>query len=87
LRDWEPQIFEDVMETKSITIRVNAEVAQVFEAASEGQRQKLEALISLKLSHAVREQRSLEEIMDEISQNSRARGLTPEILDSILNDP
>ncbi len=74
------------METKTITIRVNAEVARMFEAASEEHRRKLEALLSLKLSDATRRKRSLEEVMSEISRNAQARGLTPEILDSILNE-
>lgn len=74
------------METKTISIRVNADVARLFEAASEEQQRKLEALLSLKLSDATRSKRPLETVMDEISQNAQARGLTPEILDSILND-
>lgn len=74
------------MDTKNITIRVNAEVARIFETASEEQRRKLEALLSLKLSDATRNKRTLEEVMSEISQNAQARGLTPEILDSLLNE-
>ena len=74
------------METKNITIRVNAKVARIFETASEEQRRKLEALLSLKLSDATRHKRILEEVMSEISQNAQARGLTPEILDSILHE-
>ncbi|MEG5213796.1 hypothetical protein QUB67_21735 [Microcoleus sp. ARI1-A1] len=73
-----------IMQTKTIAIRVNAEVAKIFEAASEEQRRKLEALLSLKLSDAIRRKRPLEELMSEISRNAQARGLTPEILDSIL---
>ncbi len=74
------------METKTITIRVNAEVARIFEAAFEEQRRKLEALLSLKLGYATRSQKKLAEVMSEISQKAQARGLTPEILDSILNE-
>ncbi|MCC0178161.1 hypothetical protein I4641_14345 [Waterburya agarophytonicola K14] len=74
------------MNTKNITIRVNAEVARIFETASEEQRRKLEALLSLKLSDATRNKRTLEEVMSEISQNAQARGLTPEILNSLLNE-
>lgn len=74
------------METKTITIRVNAEVARIFEAASEEHRRKLEALLSLKLSDAARSKRTLEEVMSDISHNAQARGLTSEILDSIMND-
>ena len=72
------------MQTKTIAIRVNAEVAKIFEATSEEQRRKLEALLSLKLSDAIRRKRPLEEVMSEMSRNAQARGLTPEILDSIL---
>jgi predicted phage gp36 major capsid-like protein len=74
------------METKTITIRVNAEIARMFEEASEEQRRKLEVLLSLKLGDVTRSQKSLEEVMSDISRNAQARGLTPEILDLILND-
>ncbi|MBE9165905.1 MULTISPECIES: hypothetical protein [Microcoleaceae] len=74
------------MQTKTIAIRVNAEVAKIFEAASEEQRRKLEALLSLKLRDAIRRKRPLEEVMSEMSRNAQSRGLTPEILDSILFD-
>jgi hypothetical protein len=74
------------METKPITIHVSAEVAHIFETATEEERRKLEVLLSLKLSEATRRKRPLETVMSEISQNAQARGLTPEILDSILND-
>jgi hypothetical protein len=74
------------MQTKTITIRVNADVARIFESASDEQRRKFEALLSLKLSDATRHKRPLEEVMSEISRNARSRGLTPEILNSILNE-
>jgi hypothetical protein len=72
------------MQTKTIGIRVNAEVAKIFEAASEEQRRKLEALLSLKLSDVTRRKRPLEEVISEVSLNAQSRGLTPEILDSII---
>ena len=74
------------MATKSITVRVNAEAARIFETASEEEKRKIEALLSLKLSQATREKRTLEEVMSEISQKAQKRGLTPEILDSILHE-
>ncbi|MBE9190026.1 hypothetical protein IQ230_06555 [Gloeocapsopsis crepidinum LEGE 06123] len=74
------------METKTITIRVNAEVARIFEEASEEECRKMEALLSLKLGNATRSKKTLEEVMSEISRNAQARGLTPEVLESILND-
>ena len=74
------------MKTKSITIRVNADVAEIFESASEEQRRKLEALLSLKLGEVTKKKKPLETLMKEIGQNAQARGLTPEILDSLLSD-
>jgi hypothetical protein len=74
------------METKTITIRVNAEVARIFETASAEHRRKLEALLSLKLGDVTRLKRPLEEVMNDVSRNAQARGLTPEILDSMLNE-
>jgi hypothetical protein len=44
-------------------------------------------LLSLKLTQATREKRTIEEVMDDISQKAQERGLTPEILDAILNEP
>ncbi|MCU0542816.1 MAG: hypothetical protein MUE44_11565 [Oscillatoriaceae cyanobacterium Prado104] len=69
------------MEIKTIEIRINAEVARIFEAASEEQKRKLEALLSLKLSDETRSKSSLEEVMSKISLNARDRGLTPEIIE------
>lgn len=74
------------METKLITVRVNLEAAHIFEAAPEEQKRKIEALLSLKLTQATREKTVLEEVMDDISQKAQERGLTPEILDSILDE-
>ncbi len=74
------------METKAITINVNAETALIFEAISEEEKRKLAALISLKLTEANYQKRTLEEVMSEISQKAQKRGLTPEILQSILNE-
>ena len=73
------------METKPITIRVNAEAARIYEAASSEQQEKLNTLLSLKLSEATQAKRPLEEIIDEMSSIAQKRGLTPEILASILD--
>ena len=71
---------------KPITVHVNVEAARIFEAASEEQRRKIEALLSLKLTEVTREKRTLEEVMSDLSQKAQERGLTPEILGSILNE-
>jgi len=74
------------METQEITIRVSSHAASVYEAASEEERRKLDLLLSLKLGAVQRRKRPLEEIMSEISQKAQERGLTPEILESFLNE-
>lgn len=74
------------METKTIQIQVTSDAAQAYEAASQEDRRKLDALLSLKLSDVGRGKRSLEEIMSEIGRNAQKRGLTPEVLTSILDE-
>jgi len=74
------------METQTITIRVSPEAARVYNTATAEQQRKLEVLLSLKITEVARAPRSLEEIMDEISRKAQARGLTPETLESLLND-
>ena len=74
------------MATETITIRVSPEAARAYNASTAEQRRKLEALLSLKLTEVVQSTRPLEEIMREISQKAQARGLTPELLESLLNE-
>jgi hypothetical protein len=74
------------METKAITIRVSPEAASAYETAPAERRRKLDALLSLKLSEVTRAKRPLEVIMSEMSRKAQERGLTPEILESILNE-
>jgi len=74
------------METKPITIRVNSEAARIYETASAEQREKLDTLLSLKLSEAAQSRKPLEEIMDEMSLIAQERGLTLAVLDSMVND-
>ena len=74
------------METKPITIHVNSETARIFETFPEEQKRKIEAFLSLKLTQATRDKRTLEEVMSSISKKAQERGLTPEILASLLNE-
>ncbi|MBW4583386.1 MAG: hypothetical protein KME42_27800 [Tildeniella nuda ZEHNDER 1965/U140] len=74
------------METRPITIQVDVETARMFEALPEEQRYKLEVLLSLKLSEATRQRKPLETVMTEISDRAQSRGLTPEILNSLLHE-
>jgi hypothetical protein len=74
------------MKTKTITIRVSPEAASTYETATAEQQRKLDALLSLKLTEVARSTRPLETIMSEISRKAQERGLTPEILESILDE-
>lgn len=72
--------------TQEITIRVAPQAADAYRSASEMERRKLDLLLSLRLTEATRSSDSLERIMDQISRNAQARGLTPEILEDILKE-
>ncbi len=75
------------MQTEEITIRVDPEAAQAYRAATEQERRKLDLLLSLRLRDALRPSGSLKELMQGITRKAQERGLTPEILESILNGP
>ncbi|MCA2555134.1 MAG: hypothetical protein IM466_15820 [Microcystis sp. M04BS1] len=74
------------MEVREIKIRVDAESAEIYESAIFADRQKLDALLSLKLKEFARKRRPLEAVMSDISRKAQARGLTPEILSDLLSE-
>ena len=74
------------MPTEEITIRVEPRAARAYREASEQERLKLELLLSLRLQDALNPQGSLRETMSDISRKAQARGLTPEIWESIRDE-
>lgn len=75
------------MSTSTISIEVDDEMARAFSQASADDQRKLEILLGLRLRElTTNPTRPLGEIMDEIGTRAEARGLTPENLDSLLND-
>lgn len=73
---------------QEITIEVSPEVAEAYQSASLQERKKIQAIVSILLQTQVdKDVAFLRELMDEISDRARVRGLTPEILESILNEP
>ena len=74
------------MKTEEITIRVDAKAARAYRSASDEDRRKLNLLLSLRLTDAARSTGSLEDVMREISRNAQERGLTPEVLEAILEE-
>lgn len=74
------------MQSQEITIRVDPDAASAYLAASDEERRKLDLLLSLRLKDVTRSGESLDEVIRDISEKAQARGLTPEILESILHD-
>lgn len=72
------------MKVRTIAVRVDAETADAYESSSESDRRKIDLLLNLKLREVVKKIRPLEEVMEEISLKAQERGLTLEILESIL---
>jgi hypothetical protein len=69
----------------TITIPLDAQTAQAYSSASPEERKKLEALVSLWLrSLTAGKYPSLQKALDEIGHKAEAKGLTPEILDSLM---
>jgi hypothetical protein len=66
------------------TIRLDPQTVRVSDSAGPGEKRKIQALLSLWLRElAGSEYPSLQQILDEVRQQAKARGLTPEMLDSI----
>lgn len=81
---------EQTMITKEeITIKVPSELAEAYRNASEEEREQIEVRIAVLLKSSVTSKQeaiaNLRQTMDEIGKRVVERGLTPEILESILN--
>lgn len=73
------------MAKPTITIPLDPETARAYDSASPEEKRKMEALLSLWLRElASGDFPSLQQVLDEVGRKAKARGLTPEILDSIL---
>ena len=72
---------------EQITISVDADLAEIYRSASESERRKLDLMLNIRL-RAVLEppEKPLLTLMDEISREAQRNGLTPEILQSILDE-
>jgi hypothetical protein len=73
------------MTNPTITIPLDPQTAQTYNSASAEEKRKMQALLGLWLRELVGgEQRSLQQILDETGRKARDRGLTPEMLESLL---
>ena len=59
------------MQMRTITVLVDAETADAYEASAEVDRRKIDLLINLKLKEVVKKVRPLEEVMEEISRKAQ----------------
>ena len=74
------------MSTDAITIHVNSEVAQAYLTASAEDRRKMDFIVNFHLADYLRLNEPLEKFIEDMSREAQSRGLTPEILASLLND-
>ncbi len=70
---------------EQITVSVDSDIATIYRSASVEDRRKLDLLINLRLRDVTESGKSLTEIMSDVSRNAQQRGLTREILQSILD--
>jgi Holliday junction resolvase-like predicted endonuclease len=70
---------------ETISIQVDADIARAFQSAQPDEQQKIQALVALWLKRAM-DLTSLQIVMDQMSDEAEANGLTPTILQSIFNE-
>ena len=78
--------FREINMTTQIIVAVDPEVAAVYQSASDSERRKLDLLVNLRLHDATASATSLRDIMLDISRNAQQRGLTEDLLKSILDE-
>jgi len=69
----------------TITIPLDPETARAYDSAAPEEKRKMQALLSLWLRElAAGQHSSLQQVLEEVGRKAQARGLTPEMLDSLL---
>ena len=74
------------MSIATITIPLDTQTARIYTSAPAEDQRKVRLLLSLWLQEFASTPRPIQEVMDEISEKAQAHGLTPEILESLLNE-
>lgn len=70
---------------ETITIKVDQEVAKAYRESDSKKQEKISVIIKLFLQPEFAN-KSLSDVMADIADKAQKRGLTPEILEDILND-
>jgi hypothetical protein len=73
------------MTITTVAISLDTDTARIYSDASAEDKKKLRLLMSLWLREFVVSPTPLKVIMDEISEKAQERGLSREILESLLN--
>ncbi len=73
------------MAIDKITIPLDADAARAYTSASEEEQKKLRLLLGLWLRDLVLSPTPLNQVIDEVSDKAKKRGLTADTLDSLLN--
>jgi len=68
-----------------ITIPLDVDTARLYSQIPADLQKKFQVLLTLWLRDLILSPRPLQVIMDEISQKAQERGLTAEVLESLLN--
>lgn len=74
------------METINLQVKVEPEIANLYQKMNSTQQKKIQLLLGVWLKEAISNQTSLEDIINQCSQEAQANGLTPEILESLLQE-
>lgn len=71
----------------TISIPVDATTAQAYNQASTEEQKKIQLLLHLRIRELLTTSPpSLQQVMNDIGVKAEARGLTPEILETLLRD-
>ena len=70
----------------AITISVDTETARLYQTATADQKQKIQLLLNIWLKKTTVSISQHKQFLDDLSTRAESRGLTPEILDDILNE-
>lgn len=73
------------MANTTITIPLDPQTAKAYDSAAPEDKRKIQALLSLWLRDlTARQSPSLRQVLDEVGAKAKSRGLSPEILDSLM---
>ena len=72
--------------TKTLSLPIDADLAEVWQSTPEKDQLKLQYLLNLWLRDLFTQSKSLKSLMDDISEKAQSRGLTEEKLEELLRD-